>query len=107
MFNMREVTMNIRPRFPSCKVFSGQFAIGRVTMRRPLIVPLVALFLPAILTGCHLGRTPSPALSMAAVAVSAGGLLVTQSLISLGAKHGRVNLNRIPLAGVRESKADN
>jgi hypothetical protein len=98
--------MKISPRFPSSKVFSGQFAIGRVTTRRPLIAPLVALFLLAILTGCHLGRTPSPGLSMAAVAVSAGGLLVAQSLISLGAKHSRVNLNRIPLAGVRESKGD-
>jgi hypothetical protein len=73
-------------------------------MRRPLIAPLVAQLFLAILTGCHLGRTPSPALSMAAVAVSAGGLLVAQSLISLGAKHGRVNLNRIPLAGARETE---
>ena len=94
--------MNISPRFPSPKVFSGQFAIGTVTRCRPMIAPLVALFLLAILTGCHLGRTPSPALST--VAVSAGGLLVARSLISLAAKHG--NLNRISLVGVRESKGD-
>jgi hypothetical protein len=75
-------------------------------MCRPFIAPLVALFLLAILTGCHLGRTPSPVLSMAAVAVSAGGLLVAQSIISLGAKRGRINLNRIPSAGVRESNGD-
>jgi hypothetical protein len=96
--------MNISPRSPSCKAFRGQFAIGKTTMRRrPLIAPPVAVFLLAIVTGCHLSRTPSPALSMAAVAVSAGGLLVAQLLISLSAKYGRVNLNRIPVAGVRES----
>jgi hypothetical protein len=43
---------------------------------RPLIVPSVAVSLLTILTGCRLSRTPSPALSIAAVAVSAGGLLV-------------------------------
>jgi len=42
---------------------------------RPLIVPPVAASLLTILTGCHLSRTPSPALSIAAAAVSAGGLL--------------------------------
>jgi hypothetical protein len=72
-------------------------------MRRPLIAPLAVMFLPAILTGCHLSRTPSPALSMATVAVSVVGLLVAQSLISLGAKHSRVDLDRVPLAGVRDS----
>jgi hypothetical protein len=72
-------------------------------MRRPLIAPLVALFLPAILTGCHLSHTPSPALSMATVAVSVVGLLVAQSLISLGAKRGRVDLDHVLLAGVRDS----
>jgi hypothetical protein len=106
MSRLREVTMNISPRFPYCKVFSGQFAMGRIALRRPLIAPLVALFFLAILTGCHLGRTPSPGLSMAAVAVSAGGLLAAQSLISLSARHGGVNFNRIPLAAVRESKGD-
>lgn len=72
-------------------------------MRRPLIAPLVALFLPAIVTGCHLSRTPSPALSMATVAVSAVGLVVAKSLISLGAKHCRVDLSCGLLAGVRDS----
>jgi hypothetical protein len=42
---------------------------------RPVIVTPVAVSLLTILTGCHLSRTPSPALSIAAVAVSAGGLL--------------------------------
>jgi hypothetical protein len=72
-------------------------------MRRPLIAPLVALFVPAILSGCHLSRTPSPALSMATIAVSVVGLLVAQSLISLGAKHGRVGFDRVPLDGARDS----
>jgi hypothetical protein len=43
---------------------------------RPLIAPPAALSLLVILTGCHLGRTPALADSIAAVAVSAGGYLV-------------------------------
>jgi hypothetical protein len=56
---------------------------------RPLIAPPVVLSLLPTLTGCHLSRIPSPALSMAGVALSAGGLLGTYLLITLGAKYGR------------------
>ena len=56
---------------------------------RPLIAPPIALSLLPILTGCHLSRAPSPALSIAAVALSAGGLLGTRLLISFGARYGR------------------
>jgi hypothetical protein len=55
---------------------------------RPLNAPPVAMSLLPILTGCHLGRIPSPALSVAAVALSVGGLLGTHLLITLGAKYG-------------------
>jgi hypothetical protein len=56
---------------------------------RPLIAPPIALSLLPILTGCHLSSVPSPALSMAAVALSAGGLLGTHLLISLSARYER------------------
>ena len=56
---------------------------------RPLFARPVAVSLLAFLTGCHLSRIPSPALSMAAVALSAGGLLGTHLLIALSAKYGR------------------
>jgi hypothetical protein len=56
---------------------------------RPLIAPPVAVSLLPILTGCHLSRIPSPALSMAAVALSVGGLLGTHLLIALGTKYRR------------------
>jgi hypothetical protein len=55
--------------------------------RRPMIAPPLALSLLPILTGCHLGRVPSPALSMAAVALSAGAwihLLIAWSEIAEG-----------------------
>jgi hypothetical protein len=42
---------------------------------RQLIAPLAALSSLATLTGCHLSRATSLAPSMAAIAVSAGGLL--------------------------------
>lgn len=84
--------MNSSPRSLLCKMFSRQFARGKTTMQcLPLIVSPVAASLVAILTGCHLSRTPSPALSMAAVALSAGSLLMVQSVISLGAKCARRN----------------
>jgi hypothetical protein len=47
----------------------------------PLIASPLAMSLLSILTGCHLCRVPSPALSMAARAMSAGGLLGTHLLI--------------------------
>jgi hypothetical protein len=47
----------------------------------PLTASPLAMSLLSILTGCHLGRVPSPALSMAARAMSAGGLLGTHLLI--------------------------
>jgi hypothetical protein len=56
---------------------------------RPLFARPVAVSLLTFLTGCHLSRIPSPALSMAAVALSAGGLLGTHLLIALSAKYGR------------------
>jgi hypothetical protein len=60
---------------------------------RPLIAPPVALSLLPILAGCHLSRVPSPALSMAAIALSAGGLLGTHLLIRLGAECERSIIN--------------
>jgi hypothetical protein len=54
---------------------------------RPLIAPPVAVSLLTMLTGCHLSCIPSPALSMAAVALLAGGLLGTHLLIALGLKY--------------------
>jgi hypothetical protein len=54
---------------------------------RPLIAPPIAMSLLPILTGCHLSHMPSPALSMAAVALSAGGILGTHLL--MGTKHRR------------------
>jgi hypothetical protein len=53
---------------------------------RPLIAPPSAVSLLAILTGCHLGRTFSLADSIAAVAVSAGGLLRAHLLMALGGR---------------------
>jgi hypothetical protein len=55
---------------------------------RPLIRPSIAVSLLPILTGCHISRVPSPALSMAA-ALSAGGLLATHFLIRSYARHGQ------------------
>lgn len=78
---MTEVEMSIRQRVPACEAFSDN-SLKKASVRRPLIAPLVALLLPAILSGCHLSRAPSPALSMATIAVSVVGLLVAQSLIS-------------------------
>ena len=56
---------------------------------RPLFARPVAVSLLTFLTGCHLSRIPSPALSMAAATLSAGGLLGTHLLIALSAKYGR------------------
>ena len=56
---------------------------------RPLFARPVAVSLLTFLTGNHLSRIPSPALSMAAVALSAGGLLGTHLLIALSANYGR------------------
>jgi hypothetical protein len=53
---------------------------------RPSIGPPVAVSLLAILTGCHLGRTPSLADSIAAVAACAGGILRAHLLITLGGR---------------------
>jgi hypothetical protein len=55
-----------------------------------LIAPPVAAFLLAVLTGCHLGRTPFPAPSIAAVVVSAGGLLVAHLLIASGTRSPQI-----------------
>ena len=54
---------------------------------RPLFARPVAVSLLTFLTGCHLSRIPSPALSMAAVALSAGAwilLLIAWSEIAEG-----------------------
>jgi hypothetical protein len=56
----------------------------------PLIALPVAGSLLAILTGCHLSRTPFPAPSIAAVGVSAGGILVAHLLIALGTKSSQI-----------------
>jgi hypothetical protein len=56
---------------------------------RPLIALPAAVSLLAILTGCHLSRIPSPALSTASMAMLAGGILGVHLLIALGAKYGR------------------
>jgi len=53
---------------------------------RPLFARPVAVSLLTFLTGNHLSRIPSPALSMATATLSAGGLLGTHLLIALGAK---------------------
>ena len=50
---------------------------------RRLIAPPAAVSLLAILTGCALSRTPPPALSIAAIAVSAGGPLGAHLLITM------------------------
>jgi hypothetical protein len=49
-----------------------------------LITPYALICSLAILTGCHLSLIPSPAPSMAAVAVLAGGLLGIHLLIAFG-----------------------
>jgi hypothetical protein len=56
---------------------------------RQLIAPPAAVSLLPILTGCHLSRIPSPALSIAVVASSVAGLVGTHLWIALGAKYGR------------------
>jgi hypothetical protein len=64
--------------------------ISPISMRlRPLIAPPIALSLLPILTGCHLSRVPSPALSMAAVALSAGGTSWGSSAHSIGRREIR------------------
>jgi hypothetical protein len=54
-----------------------------------LIAPSIAVSLLSILTGCHLSRVPSPAVSIAAVALSVGGLLATHLFITRASKYGQ------------------
>jgi hypothetical protein len=54
---------------------------------RPLIGPPIAMSFLLILTGCHLSHMPSPALSMATMALSAAGILGTYLL--MGTKRRR------------------
>jgi hypothetical protein len=53
---------------------------------RQLVIWPMAISSLLILTGCHLSRVPFPASSMAAIAVSVGGLLGVHLLVALTAK---------------------
>jgi hypothetical protein len=69
--------------------------------RRPLIAPPIAMSLLPVLTGCHQSRVLSPALPMATVALSAGGLLGAHLLIALRADRSK-SLKKAEESGIAE-----
>jgi hypothetical protein len=59
----------------------------------PLIAPSVAASALAILTGCHLSRIPSPALSTASVSGGGGGTICGSVAHGLGREIRQINFS--------------